>query len=233
MSTTVTRAERAVAKKSASSKGERRSGGGGGGSSPRGDDGGSYRGGEANSGRFSPDRYRIAVWGLLAAIVMMFAALASVYVFLVTSDGWRSIPLPRQLWLSTGLIIASSFTFKAALGSLKHGEDTRYRLWLLVTLVLGLAFLGSQLLAWRQLVAWGQSLAGNGRAFFYLFTGIHAAHLLGGILALSYLLLRTGQRPKGWEAALRRQTTSNVVSLYWHFMDGLWVFLFLLLLLWR
>jgi cytochrome c oxidase subunit 3 len=106
-----------------------------------------------------------------------------------------------------------------------------------LTVALGLAFLCSQLLAWRQLVAQGVYLAGNPHStFFYLLTGIHGAHLLGGIMALDYLLLRArrrSSRPVSREADARRRTAADMVALYWHFMDGLWVSLFLLLLIWR
>lgn len=173
------------------------------------------------------------MWAALAAIMMMFTAMASSYIVLASTEGWRSIPLPKQLWLSTALILASSFTFKASHKFLKQGRDEKYSRWLSVTLALGLAFLASQLLAWRQLIAQGIYLAGNSRSFFYVLTGMHGLHLLGGIGGLSYLLLRTRRRPDGVEAELRRQTTAGVVGVYWHFMDGLWVFLFLLLLLWR
>lgn len=173
------------------------------------------------------------MWFALAAIMMMFMAMASSYIVIASMESWHPIPLPKQIWLSTALILTSSFTFKAAHRFLKQGEDGKYVRWLSVTLALGLAFLCSQLLAWRQLIAQGVYLAGNSRSFFYVLTGVHGLHLLGGIMALSYLLLRTRRRPQGFEAVLRRETTASVVGVYWHFMDGLWVFLFLLLLLWR
>jgi cytochrome c oxidase subunit 3 len=142
--------------------------------------------------------------------------------------------MPRLLWLSTALIIGSSLTFRTACRSLKQGDNSGYTRWLLLTVVLGLAFLGSQLLAWRQLVQQGIYLAGNPHStFFYLLTGVHGVHLLGGILALDYLLLRTRRWRPNREAEMKRQTAADVVALYWHFMDGLWVSLFLLLLLWR
>ena len=146
---------------------------------------------------------------------------------------WRGGQMPTFVYLSTGLIVLSSLTFMRAKASLRHSEEAGYRLWLTVTLLLGLGFLASQVLAWRQLVAAGVYLASNPHSsFFYVLTGLHGIHLLGGILALCYLH-RFARRAAGAEADLKRRTLTDVVGIYWHFMDVLWVFLFLLLFFWR
>src|SRR5205807_1412020 len=111
---------------------------------------------------------------------------------------------PRLLWLSTGLIITSSLTFNVARRSLKHSDSVRYRRWLLLTLMLGLGFLASQLLSWRLLAAQGIYMASNQHStFFYLLTGAHGIHLLGGILALGYLLFRAGQKQRDRYAEMK------------------------------
>ena len=175
------------------------------------------------------------MWVALCSILMLFVSLASAYIFLAAGrDGLRPVSLPPLLWVSTALIVTSSLTLKQAIKSLKKGNEGGYSRWLLLTVALGLAFLGSQLLAWRQLVAQGVYLAGNPHStFFYLLTGTHGVHLVGGIMALNYLLLRTWHLSSRSEALLKRQTAADVVALYWHFMDVLWVSLFLLLLFWR
>jgi cytochrome c oxidase subunit 3 len=192
------------------------------------------KGHDGDERRFSPKTYRVTLWILIAAIVMMFAALTVAYIMLSEGESWRPVTIPRLLWLSTGLIIASSWTFESAVRSLKREDDRAYGRRLMLTLALGLGFLVSQLLAWRQLVKQGLYVTSNNHsAFFYLLTGAHGLHLLGGILALVYLILRTRQRRNDADAEMRRQAAAKVVSIYWHFMDGLWVFLFLLLLLWK
>lgn len=184
--------------------------------------------------RFSPKPYRVTLWIVLAAIFMMFGALIVSFITLSSGDTWVPIEMPRLFWLSTGVIFISSLTFEAARRSLKRDNNERYSRWLLLTLFFGLAFLVLQLLAWRRLVAQGVYLASNNHSsFYFLLTGVHGLHLLVGILALSYLLLRTRSRRREANAEMRRQTSVNVVSLYWHFMDGLWILLFLLLLLWK
>jgi cytochrome c oxidase subunit 3 len=190
---------------------------------------------------FSPERSRtgiVGMWVALGAIVMMFTALTSAYIVRSgISNDWQPLTRPGLLWLSTGLILASSVSFEVARRSLKHRNEQAYASWLLLTVLLGIGFLAAQLLAWRELVAQGIYIASNPHSsFFYLLTGVHGLHLLGGILALDYLLIRTW-RPRSSseneEALMKRQTAADVVALYWHFMDGLWVYLFLLLFLWR
>ena len=181
---------------------------------------------------FSPEKYRIAMWVALAAILMMFTAMVSTYVVLASTDSWRSIPFPKQLWLSTALILVSSFAFKKSFTSLEHGDYGASSRWLWLTLALGLAFLVSQFAAWRQSMARGIQLDGNARALFYVLTGLHGIHVIVGIGALGYLLL--GSRVVSTETYVvkKRQTIVGVVGLYWHFMCALWVCLFLLLLFW-
>jgi cytochrome c oxidase subunit 3 len=219
----------------------RRRGGRGRGGNGRGPGGGGPGGGGPGGGgeepqRFKADRYRIGVLVGIASILMMFTALASALIVrsgLHTSVDWRGGQMPGFVYVSTGLILLSSLTFMRAKASLRHSEEAGYRLWLTVTLLLGLGFLAAQVLAWRQLVAAGVYLASNPHsAFFYVLTGLHAIHLVGGILALAYLHWFV-RRAEGAEGELKRRALTDVVGIYWHFMDVLWVFLFLLLFFWR
>jgi cytochrome c oxidase subunit 3 len=203
---------------------------------PNGDDGDNARAARDAT----PQQYRIGMWLALAAILMMFAALTSAYVFRSTraQQEWQTFAVPQMLWASTLLILASSATFELARRAVHRGQDEVYRNWLLVSLLLGFGFLVSQLLAWRELVGQGIYLATNPHSsFFYLLTGLHALHLLGGILGLSYLAIRarreTVNASRAASAAAKRRAGVESIGLYWHFMDGLWVYLFALLFLWR
>src|SRR5713226_363873 len=175
--------------------------------------------------RFTPARYRIGVWMAIASIVMLFTALTSAYIVRSASgDDWRPITMPKVLWVSTLLIVISSLTMEVSRRSLKQQRDARYARWLIITGALGLSFLASQIIAWRQLVRQGLYLASNPyNSFFYLFTAAHGLHLLGGIMALTYLLLRTRQRRSTIDGELRRVGAADAATIYWHFMDGLWV----------
>ena len=180
-------------------------------------------------------RYRIGAWVMIAGIAMLFTALTSAYIVRAASaTDWRPLALPRILWLSTALILLSSSTLEAARKNLKRLLDGSYVRWLSVTSILGVAFLLSQLLAWRQLSRQGVFLSSNPHSsFFYLLTATHGLHLVGGLLALLYLLFRTRQKRDDAVAEAKRLASADAVGIYWHFMDGLWIYLFLLLFLWR
>ena len=192
--------------------------------------GGSFRDPEQHA-----NRYRIGMWVGLASVTMMFTSLSSAYIVRSSSSNdWVSLPMPRVLIASTILILASSITLEIARRKLKASLTSAYTQWVIITVVLGLAFLASQLFAWRQLKAWGLYMASNPHSsFFYLLTGAHAVHLAGGLLGLTFLWLRS-RRITGEAAVLtKRRASTDAVAIYWHFMDALWIYLFLLLFLWR
>ena len=232
MATPVTRPESKTGTKPARGRGRSKDGSNGNGSRRNGGGGGGW---DDRHGGFSPERYRIGMWVALAAILMMFAALTSAYVFRAGIGGWRAVELPRVLWLSTVLILASSVTLEVARRALRWEETERYRRWLSITLLLGGGFLASQIWAWRQLAAQGVYVATSPHSsFVYILTGLHGAHLLGGLLALIYLAVRAWSRAQLDEQRVaQRRAATDIVSLYWHFMDGLWLYLFGLLLFWR
>jgi len=175
------------------------------------------------------------MWVAMAAILMMFTALTSAYIVrTASSNDWQPLTMPRILLLSTALIIISSGTLETARRKLRAGAVAAHRRWLLVTVVLGLAFLVSQLLAWRQLVGQGVYVSSNPHSsFFYLLTATHGVHLLGGLVALVYLSFRTRIARENELAVVKRQGAADAVTLYWHFMDVLWLYLFVLLFFWR
>ena len=165
----------------------------------------------------------------LGGMLMFFMALVSAYIVRkgFPNSDWRSLNVPNILWLNTIILLASSVTLEFSRRRRARGDEDGFRHWWEVTAILGLFFLTGQTFAWRQLAATGVYLATNpSSSFFYVFTGAHALHLLGGICGLITIMLRNTTR-------LTRATTVEVMAMYWHFMDGLWVFLFLLLLLGR
>jgi cytochrome c oxidase subunit 3 len=175
-----------------------------------------------------PEGYRIAIWLTLISVTMLFLALASAYVF--TRAPQQPIATPRALWISTAIILASSVTMEIARRGLRRRRESRFKTWIGVTMVLGFGFLVSQVIAWRQLVAAGYYVNRNLHSgLAYLFTGLHAAHLVGGLIAVAYMMLRT---PARW-TAVRRRASMDATALYWHFIDVLWVFLLALVFLWK
>ena len=183
----------------------------------------------------SANRYRIGMWVTMASILMLFTALTSAYIVrTASSDDWQPLTMPRILLLSTALIIISSGTLETARRKLKEASISAHRRWLMLTVALGIGFLISQLLAWRQLKLQRIYVSSNPHSsFFYLLTATHGLHLLGGLVALVYLSLRTRAAMDNELTVVKAQGAADAVTLYWHFMDVLWLYLFVLLFFWR
>jgi cytochrome c oxidase subunit 3 len=208
---------------------------GGGGSASTPPPGGGDEGGDDDNNRPrrepsrpSPNRYYTGITLGIVSILMFFMALASA--FLVrrgTSGDWIPVHLPAVLWINTLALVASSVTLELARRALARLNLSGFRNLWTVTTCLGVLFLIGQLVAWRQLVAQGVFMASNpASSFFYIFTATHGLHLLGGVGALLYVLIR-----KFDSKSIELPTAAEVASYYWHFMDGLWIFLLALLYL--
>lgn len=192
-------------------------------------------------------RYRIGLFFALAGVVMLFVGFTSAYIVRQGMGSWdeaagryvydwRPLNIPPILWINTALLVASSFTLVLARRSLVRrvaqiaGRGPvpleRTLPWLEITLVLGLGFLAGQLLAWRQLAQQGIFISTNpSSSFFYVLTGAHGLHLLGGILALVYATMTSLLR----KPLQTRFIVVDVTALYWHFMGFLWIYIFALL----
>lgn len=190
-----------------------------------GDGGGRGDGAEARA----RGTYLLGIYLALATITMFFMALVSAYIVRKgVGNDWQALAPPRILWLNTVVLVASSVTLEIARRRLARGDFASFRNWWGISTALGLLFLAGQLVAWRQLMEAGIFLATNpSSAFFYLLTASHGAHLLFGVALLVAVAVRRWQPAPG--RLLTRSIAADVTSVYWHFMDGLWVFLFLLL----
>ena len=172
-------------------------------------------------------RYYTGMLVLMAGVTMLFAAFTSAYIVRKgISDDWLPTAIPGLVWLNTVVLLASSLTLERA--RRLYGDTSAVARWWLATTGLGVVFLLGQLVVWQQLAGAGVYLRSNpSSAFFYILTGAHAVHLLGGVAALVYWSRRLLQdRPP-------TRTVLNVTAIYWHFLDGLWVYLLLFILFWR
>jgi cytochrome c oxidase subunit 3 len=166
------------------------------------------------------DSARLALWIVLATVTMLFAGLTSAYLVREVSSDWEPIPLPPVLWVNTAVLLTTSATLEAGRRWKRNAQW-----WLLATALLGALFVAGQLIAWRQLVSLGVYLQSNPHAsFFYIFTGLHALHLLAGAGLLSWLTWSAWKSPRVVEES-RFQVTAS----YWHFVGGLWIWLFVVL----
>ena len=205
-------------------------GGGGASLPPAGGNGGGNGGGgkKPEKGQPSSKRYFTGIAVGIVSILMFFMALASA--FLVrkgTSGDWVPVHIPALLWINTAVLLISSGTLELARKHLAKADGAGFKTYWMLTTALGVGFLIGQVVAWRQLAHQGIYLATNpASSFFYIFTGAHALHLIGGIVALGYVA-----RQNFSEANVTKSVAAEVTSYYWHFLDALWLFLLALLYL--
>ena len=202
---------------------------GGGGDSPYGDD-------DIDDKRFVPAKARILTAFLLLIVLMTFGGLIAAYVVIATNGvaEWQPFALPLPVWISTALILASSLAYHYGKTAIERNDHDATKKWLIVTTVLGAAFISSQFLAWLALSVRGLYMASNPYAgFFYVMTAVHGVHVLGGIAALGSVLLRSWYPTEDPEMVLKRATLAQAVGWYWHFMGILWIVLFVLLGFWK
>ncbi|HTQ27163.1 MAG TPA: heme-copper oxidase subunit III [Puia sp.] len=171
--------------------------------------------------------HKFTLWVAIGSIIMMFAGLTSAYIVKHDQPGWTSFDMPRVFWASTFVILASSVFMQWAIRSFKEREMRQYRLLIVVTASLGVLFIILQYLGFKHIWDSGITLKGSGAGqFLYVIAGLHAAHVLGGIIALLLMI---------WKAFSSKIRTYNSVPVelagtYWHFVDLLWIYLFIFFL---
>jgi cytochrome c oxidase subunit III len=171
----------------------------------------------------------------LATITMTFGALIAVFFIRAEKNMlWGHVRIPSILWATTALLMASSVTLEAARRHLlRDDREGFFRLTAWTTGLAGL-FLAGQLAAWFQILHSGIVLAGNPHAWFiFLFSGLHGLHIVLGLGGLVYLLARTREAASGPKYQMKTRAIAKGVSIFWHYLDFLWVVLFTLLLTWR
>ncbi len=182
-----------------------------------------------------PQKSRVLMWFLLLVVLMTFGGLIAAYVVIAKNAAleWRPFALPVQVWVSTALILASSLTYILGKNALKSERFGLSKKLFLITSALGGMFIASQFMAWLALAGRGLYMTGNPYAgFFYILTAVHAVHVLGGICALGYILLKTWEPPASDRNQIKHTTDATVIGWYWHTMDGLWLVLLFLLGYW-
>jgi cytochrome c oxidase subunit 3 len=171
--------------------------------------------------------HKFTLWVAIGSILMMFAGLTSAYIVKRSQASWLMLEIPVIFWYSTAAILASSITVQLSLKALKAREMVAYKRWLMITAVLGVLFLVLQIVGFKQFGANDIRLIGAGSNASYSFllaiSGLHGLHVLGGVIALVVIAIQ----------ALRVATRSyntvplEVAATYWHFVDALWIYLFI------
>ena len=173
--------------------------------------------------------YKMLLWVGFGSIVMMFAGLTSAYIVKKSQANWLEFDLPNLFWFSTLVILVSSFTIQMAVKKAKAGEMAQYRGFLSVTAILGLTFIILQIRGFQALELNNVALTGarsnSAGSFLLVIAGLHLLHLVGGVIAISVISLK---------AMAAKSSTNQVLSVelvasYWHFVDILWIYLFVFL----
>ncbi len=174
--------------------------------------------------------HKFTLWVGIGSLLMMFAGLTSAYIVKRNQANWQSFELPQFFWYSTVAIILSSLTIFLAGKAFKEREMKRYRSLLIATLVLGVLFIVFQLLGFQQLWEKQVTLTGNvSYSFMYVIVGLHVAHVVGGLVALIVLFAKAFST----KTRIYNSVPVELVSTYWHFVDILWIYLLIFLIMIR
>src|SRR5882672_8803662 len=173
---------------------------------------------------------KFAMWLFLASVGMLFAAFTSAYIVRQAEGNWVYFELPSLFYYTTVIILLSTVTMQLAYISAKKDELSRVKLLVSITSVFGIIFLAGQFLAWGELVKMSIHLVGNpSGSFLYVLTGLHGLHLVSAIIFLLVVLNST------WKYKVHSKNLAQIemCTTYWHFLSGLWLYLFVFLLLYR
>jgi cytochrome c oxidase subunit 3 len=172
------------------------------------------------------DQLKLGLWMFLATVTMLFAAFTSAYIVRRSGSDWRHVALPSLLWINSVVLGLSSVAVEIAYA---QGSRARWRVsaaTMVIAFALGVAFLGGQMLAWRQMVRAGVYLPTSPHsAFFFMMTGAHAVHIVAALVVLAWgtsVTARAARRPDGWASRM------GLCRTFWHYLGGVWLFLFAL-----
>jgi cytochrome c oxidase subunit III len=170
--------------------------------------------------KIHPHKFTMLV--AMGSIIMMFAGLTSAYIVKSNQAGWVEVDTPKEFWYSTAAILLSSLTIQLAVRAFKQREMSKYRGLVLATLLLGVLFVVLQWFGFSWMWENGVKLKGAGAGqFLYVIAGLHAIHIVGGVVALAIMFLKAFfGNTKSYNVV-----PIEVISLYWHFVDALWLYL--------
>ena len=171
--------------------------------------------------------HKFALWVGMASITMMFAGLTSAYMVREAQGNWVIFKLPFIFWPSTIVIIISSVTVFLGQKAYKKRNMAKYKSYITTTVLLGIAFGIMQYIGFKQLYGSNIKLTGNpSESFLFIITGMHLLHLAGGIIALLFVFFGAYRtKVKNYNS-----TGLDIVASYWHFVDVLWIYLFVFFL---
>jgi cytochrome c oxidase subunit 3 len=174
---------------------------------------------------------KFAMWLFLGSVGMLFAAWTSAYIVRRAEGNWMFFELPFIFWINSGIILLSSFTMIIAYRSAKKDNLKAVKLFLMLTIALGLAFLLGQVMAARDLIKISAYFTGGNpsSSFVYVLGGVHGLHIVSAIIYLLIIL----NAAFAFKVHSKNLAPIEMCSTYWHFLGGLWLYLFVFLSLYR
>ncbi len=170
------------------------------------------------------------LWVSLVSVIMLFAGLTSAYVVRMAEGNWEHLEMPVMFYISTAIILLSSITMNMAMNAAKKNNQAAISNFIWITFALGLAFIFFQVSAWSDFVSQGIFFAGKDSsasgAYLYVLSGVHLAHVIGGLIVLIFVGIKSLRGAYDSENRLGLK----MAAIYWHFLDILWIYLFLFLL---
>lgn len=175
---------------------------------------------------------KFALWLFMVSVIMVFGAFTSAYIVRQAEGNWMVFEMPSMFWVTTGIILLSSLTMHWAYVSVKAGNSEAARIAITITLLLGVAFLLGQLVAYRQLIGNGihfvnATSGGISGSFLYVISGFHGLHIVSGVIVLAFSMTSIFKL----RVHPQNMTPLEMSATYWHFLGGLWLYLFVFLLL--
>jgi len=184
---------------------------------------------ENSTNRSKIDSKKLALLIGCASIVMMFAGLTSAYIVRRAGGNWLEFRLPNIFFINTIVMLSSSVAIHSAYIFFKKGNEFLYKTLLIVSFILGLAFVVLQYQGWLDLTAIGVELTGNpAGSFIYVISGVHAAHVLGGLAAIMVAMIQAFSLK--YKVTKKRKLRFELTLIYWHFVDFLWIYLLIFFL---
>ncbi len=175
---------------------------------------------------------KFALWLFMVSVIMIFGALTSAYIVRQAEGNWLDFEMPTMFWITTAMILTSSLTMHWAYFSAKKDNVEMAKVAMVITVILGAGFLVGQWLGWSELVANGIYLVGRessgvSGSFLYVISGLHGVHVISGVIFLTVVMVNV------FRLKIHSRSLSQIemCTTYWHFLDGLWLYLFVFLLL--
>ncbi len=172
--------------------------------------------------------HKFTLWVAIGSMIMMFAGLTSAYIVKGSLPGWSTVEVPTIFYISTAVLLLSSLTIQMANKAFKERSMQQYRRMVMATLVLGIAFIVMQIAGFNQMMESGVTMRGGSGAgqFLYIIFGLHGIHVLGGVIALIVMFARAfSSRSRNYNPV-----SIEIAGTYWHFVDLLWIYLFVFFL---